>query len=675
MKRIVFVLVLAGFFVAPPVSIAQQARKFIDPANMDLSVKPGDNFYLYANGNWIKNTPVPPSKIRWGSFDKLAEESSQALKGLLEEAVANPGRNDLMKRVGDFYASAMDSAAIEMLGAQPIKPYLDEIEKLPSKSQVLDHINYLRSRSISAPLYTIGVRQDSKDITKYIIGIGQGGTTLPDRDFYLKNDARSQKIRTEYTKYIATLFTLCGLENYKALANAATIMQLETAIANAQMSRVEMRDPVKLYNKFSVDSLSAKTPNLNWQTILTQLGYQTKQDSLIVSNPKFMVFIDSLLAATSLADWKVYLQWGVMKGAAPYLSKAFVDANFAFNQVMSGQKTQTPRWQRMSGLIDGQLGELLGQLYVDKYFNQAAKTRMLELVNNLQETFDSRIKQLDWMSAETRQRALAKLHAFTKKIGFPDKWKTYDGLVIKRDDFIGNIWRCNQWNYQDNINRLGKPIDKTEWGMTPPTVNAYYSPVKNEIVFPAGILRFPFFDFEADDAINYGGIGAVIGHEMTHGFDDQGRQYDADGSLHDWWTKADADEFKKRADEVVAQYSGYVVLDTLHVNGRLTLGENLADLGGLSIAYEAFKHTKQGKSNKKIDGFTPDQRFFLNWAQVWRNNILPEAAAQRILTDTHSPGEHRANGPLTNMEAFYKTFDLKEGDKMYKEPEKRTKIW
>ncbi len=675
MKRIVFVLVLAGFFVAPPVSIAQQARKFIDPANMDLSVKPGDNFYLYANGNWIKNTPIPPSKIRWGSFDKLAEESSQALKGLLEEAAANPGRNDLMKRVGDFYASAMDSAAIEMLGAQPIKPYLDEIEKLPSKSQVLDHINYLRSRSISAPLYTIGVRQDSRDITKYIIGIGQGGTTLPDRDFYLKNDARSQKIRTEYTKYIATLFTLCGLENYKALANAATIMQLETAIANAQMSRVEMRDPVKLYNKFSVDGLSAKTPNLNWQTILTQLGYKTKQDSLIVSNPKFMVFIDSLLAATSLADWKVYLQWGVMKGAAPYLSKAFVDANFAFNQVMSGQKTQTPRWQRMSGLIDGQLGELLGQLYVDKYFNQAAKTRMLELVNNLQETFDSRIKQLDWMSAETRQRALGKLHAFTKKIGFPDKWKTYDGLVIKRDDFIGNIWRCNQWNYQDNINRLGKPIDKTEWGMTPPTVNAYYSPVKNEIVFPAGILRFPFFDFEADDAINYGGIGAVIGHEMTHGFDDQGRQYDADGSLHDWWTKADADEFKKRADEVVAQYNGYVVLDTLHVNGRLTLGENLADLGGLSIAYEAFKHTKQGKSNKKIDGFTPDQRFFLNWAQVWRNNILPEAAAQRILTDTHSPGEHRANGPLTNMEAFYKAFDLKEGDKMYKAPEKRTKIW
>ncbi|HQR01875.1 MAG TPA: M13 family metallopeptidase, partial [Ferruginibacter sp.] len=307
--------------------------------------------------------------------------------------------------------------------------------------------------------------------------------------------------------------------------------------------------------------------------------------------------------------------------------------------------------------------------YVDKYFNQAAKDRMLELVNNLQVAFDHRIKNLDWMSAETKQRALAKLHAFTKKIGFPDKWKTYDGLVIKRDDFIGNIWRCNQWNYQDNINRVGKPIDKSEWGMTPPTVNAYYRANLNEIVFPAGILRFPFFDFEADDAINYGGIGAVIGHEMTHGFDDTGRQFDADGNLNDWWTKADAAEFKKRADAVVAQYNGYTVLDTLHVNGRLTLGENIADLGGLSIAYEAFKSTKQGKSDKKIDGFTPDQRFFLNWAQIWRNNILPDAAAQRILTDTHSPGVYRSNGPLTNIDAFYKAFDLKEGDKMYKAPD------
>jgi putative endopeptidase len=650
-------------------------RKFIDPANMDLSVKPGDNFYQYANGTWIKNTPIPASKTRWGSFDALAEESSKALKGLLEDAAKNPGNNSLMKRVGDYYASAMDSIAIEKLGYKPIKPFIDAITALSSKAQVLKHMNYLRAQSISSPLYRIGVGQDAKDVTKYIISIGQGGTTLPDRDYYLKNDARSQKIRTDYAAYIVKLFTLAGEDNVKALANAVTVMELETALAQAQMSRVEMRDPNKLYNKFSVAGLSDKTPNLNWAGILPELGYKTKQDSLIVSNPKFMVFIDSLLGKVSLDDWKVYLKWGVIRDAAPYLSSDFVDANFAYNQSLSGQKEQTPRWQRMSGLIDRQLGDLLGQLYVDKYFNQAAKARMLELVNNLSTSFDSRIKKLDWMSEVTKQRALGKLHAFVKKIGFPDKWKNYDGIVIKKDDFIGNLRRCSQWAYEDNINRLGKPIDKTEWGMTPPTVNAYYSPQKNEIVFPAGILRFPFFDFEADDAINYGGIGAVIGHEMTHGFDDQGRQFDANGNLEDWWTKTDADEFKKRADEVVQQYNGYVILDTLHVNGKLTLGENLADLGGLSIAYEAFKHTKQGQTNDMIDGFTPDQRFFLNWSQVWRNNILPETAAQRIVTDNHSPGIYRSNGPLTNMDAFYKAFDVKPGDKMYKAPEQRTRIW
>lgn len=675
MKRILFAVVITGFIMLPVLSNAQKTTKFIDPANMDLSVKPGDNFYLYANGTWIKNTPIPGSKTRWGSFDALAEESSLALKGLLEDAAKAPGNNDLMKRVGDYYASAMDSAAIERLGYKPIAPYLNTITALSSKAQVLKHINYLRAQSISAPLYRIGVGQDAKDVTRYIINIGQGGTSLPDRDYYLKNDARSQKIRTEYTAYIIKLFKLCGENDVNAMANAIAIMQLETSIAKAQMSRVEMRDPTKLYNKFSVAGLSATTPNLNWADILTQLGYKIKQDSLVVSNPKFMVYIDSLLGKVSLDDWKTYLKWNVMRDAAPYLSSEFVDANFAYNQALSGQKEQTPRWQRMSGLIDRQLGDLLGQLYVDKYFNHEAKVRMLELVNNLQQTFDSRIKKLDWMSYETKQRALAKLHAFTKKIGFPDKWKNYEGLEIKRDDFLGNLRRCNQWFYQENINKLGKPIDKTEWGMTAPTVNAYYSAQKNEIVFPAGILRFPFFDFNADDAINYGGIGAVIGHEMTHGFDDQGRQFDADGNLEDWWTKADADEFKKRADEVVQQYNGYVILDTLHVNGKLTLGENLADLGGLSIAYEAFKNTKQGQSNEKIDGFTPDQRFFLNWSQVWRNNILPEAAAQRILTDSHSPGMYRSNGPLTNIDAFYKAFDIKPGDKMYKAPELRTRIW
>ena len=650
-------------------------RKFIDPVNMDLTVNPADNFYLYANGNWLKNTPIPGSKTRWGSFNILAEESSKALKGLLEDAAKKPGSNTLMKRVGDFFASGMDSLAIEKQGYQPIKKYLDDIAKLSSKEDVLAHINYLRAHSIASPLYRIGVAQDARKVTQYIVSIGQGGTSLPDRDYYLKNDARSTTIRKEYVNYLTKIFTLCGADEPTAIKNAATILQLETTIANAQMSRVEMRDPVKLYNKFSVDDLSAKTPTLKWATILTQLGYHTKQDSVVVSNPKFLVFADSLLNAVSVDSWKTYLQWNIMRDAAPYLSSVFVDANFAYNKALSGQKEQTPRWQRVSGLVDGQLGDLLGQLYVDKYFKPEAKKRMMGLIENMVQTFDARIQKLDWMSAETKIKALQKLHAFTRKIGYPDKWKDYEGLVIKRDDYLGNLLRCNEWRYKDNIERLGKPIDKTEWGMTPPTVNAYYSPLRNEIVFPAGILRFPFFDFDADDAINYGGIAAVIGHEMTHGFDDQGRQFDADGNLHDWWTKADANEFKKRADEVVDQYNGFTVLDTLHVNGKLTLGENLADLGGLSIAYEAFKKTAQGKSDIKIDGFTPDQRFFLNWAQVWRSNTLPESSAQLIVTDPHSPGMYRTNGPVSNIDAFYKAFDVKEGNKMYKPNEKRTKIW
>lgn len=676
MNKIVTAAACTAFWACTAgVSLAQGPKKFIDPANMDLSVKPGDNFYRYANGNWLKNTPIPGSKTRWGSFDKLSEESSQALKGLLEDAAKNPGKDASMRRVGDFYASAMDSAAIEKLGYKPIKKYLEEITKLSTAQDVLEHINYLRSNSISSPLYNIGVRQDAKNVTQYIISIGQGGTTLPDRDYYLKSDARSTAIRKEYTNYMIKLFMLCGSDEAAATKNAATILKMETSIANAQMSRVEMRDPVKLYNKFSVTALNTKTPSINWTKTLKQLGYAGQPDSVVVSNPKFLVFLDSMINATPVDDWKVYLQWGIMRDAAPFLSSDFVNANFTYSKSISGQKEQTPRWQRSSNLIDGQLGDLLGQLYVNKYFKPEAKQRMIALINNMTQTFDDRIKRLDWMSPETKLRALQKLHAFTKKIGYPDAWKNYEGLVIKRDDYLGNIRRCNQWQYRDNIGRIGKPINKTEWGMTPPTVNAYYSANKNEIVFPAGILRFPFFDFEADDAINYGGIAAVIGHEMTHGFDDSGRQFDADGNLQDWWTKADAEEFKKRADRVVEQYNGYTVLDTLHVNGKLTLGENLADLGGLSIAYEAFKKTKQGQSNELIDGFTPDQRFFLNWAQVWRSNILPEAAAQRILTDSHSPGVHRGNGPLTNIDAWYKAFDVKETDKMYVAPEKRIRVW
>jgi len=399
------------------------------------------------------------------------------------------------------------------------------------------------------------------------------------------------------------------------------------------------------------------------------------QDSVLVGEPAFFKVADSLLAATPVSDWKVYLKWGILKGSAGALSSPFVNASFDFGSVLSGQKVQTPRRERMSRMVDGGLGELLGQLYVAKYFTPAAKQYMINLVNNLKTTLGERIQRLDWMSPETKAHALKKLAAFTVKIGYPDKWQTYDGVLIKRNDYVGNLRGMGIWAYNYSVSQLNKPVDKTVWGMTPPTVNAYYNPANNEIVFPAGILQFPFFDFGADDAVNYGGIGVVIGHEMTHGFDDQGRQYDGDGSLHNWWSNIDADKFKVRANQVVEQFNGFTVLDTLHVNGKLTLGENLADLGGLNIAYEAFKKTLEGHSTKKIDGFTPDQRFFLSYAQLWRGAQRPEAAAQSILTDPHSPGQYRVNGPITNLDAWYNAFNIQPGDKMYKKPADRIKVW
>ncbi|MDB5192819.1 MAG: metallopeptidase [Segetibacter sp.] len=648
--------------------------KYIDKANMDLTVKPGDNFYMYANGTWLRNNPVPGSKTRWGSFDMLREESSQRLRTLLEEAAANSGKNRINQMVGDFYTSAMDSAAIEARGILPIKAELDRINDLKNTQAVLNEVAGLRTRGFGSPLFGMAVGQDRKNVNQYIPQISQGGTTLPDRDYYLKDDPRSFKIREAYYNYVYQLFNLSGENAVNATYNADAVMRIETALAKMQYSRVEMRDPYKLYNKFAVKDLLATTPSINWNNMLVQMKVNGA-DSVLVNNPAFIKTADLLLSALPLQDWKSYLKWNVLKSAAPYLTAAFVQENFKYNQAISGQKEQTPRWQRMAGLIDNTLGEMLGQLYVERYFKPEAKQRMQVLVSNLATTFEERIKRLDWMSAETKKRGIEKLNAFTKKIAYPDKWKDYQGVVISKNDFVANVLSANTWAYNDMVTRMGQPVDRTQWGMTPPTINAYYNSSNNEIVFPAAILQFPFFDFGADDAINYGGIGAVIGHEMTHGFDDQGRQFAADGNLKDWWTKEDADKFKARADLVVNQYNNLTVLDTLHVNGRLTLGENLADLGGLSIAYEAFTKTKQFKDAKPIDGFTPAQRFFLSWAQVWRSNALPETQAQLILTDSHSPGIHRANGPIVNMDAWYQAFNIKPTDKMFVPKEKRISVW
>lgn len=666
-------LVSTAFAGEPKGEKPTKKKKYIDPANMDLTVKPGDNFYKYANGSWLKNNPIPASKTRWGSFDELREESSKRLRILLEEASIKAGSDPALQKIGDFYASGMDSAYIEQLGYQPIQPQLQKINAITSTDDLLAEMAKMRTMG-NGSLHGFSVSQDRKNVTQYIPQLSQGGTTLPDRDYYLKDDVRSKTIRKAYQEYIIKMFRLINEPEAAAIKNADAILRIETALAKAQMSRVEMRDPYKTYNKFAVKDFSATTPSINWNQQLTRYGL-SNVDSILVNNPGFFKTADILITALPLEDWKTYLKWNTIRSAAPYLSSEFVNANFTFNQVLTGQKEQTPRWQRMSSLIDGNMGDLLGKIYVDRFFKPEAKVRMLELVNNLQETFSERIERLDWMSAETKARAQEKLNAFTKKIGYPDKWKDYSAIQINRKDFLGNVMACNKWSYEEMIKMMGKPIDKTRWGMTPPTINAYYSPVNNEIAFPAGILQFPFFDFGADDAVNYGGIGAVIGHEMTHGFDDNGRQYAADGNLKDWWTKSDADKFKSKADEVVAQYNGFTVLDTIHVNGRLTLGENLADLGGLSIAYEAFTKTKQFKESKKLDGFTPTQRFYLGWAQVWRNNALPETQAQLILTDSHAPGIHRANGPIVNMQSWYDAFGVQQGDAMFKSPDKRTSIW
>jgi putative endopeptidase len=651
-------------------------RKFIDPQNMDMSVKPGDNFYLYANGNWLKKNEIPASKTSWGSFNELRDKSVGAMKTLLDDAAKTTTKGRLYQMVGDFYSSGMDTAAIDQRGFEPIKADLARIEKVNNKTVFFDELAYQRSQG-NGMLFNFGITQDRKNVTKYLPSFGQGGTSLPDRDYYLKNDGRSQKIRDAYRDNVTKMFALIGEEPTQASQDADVIMRMETALAKAQMSRVEMRDPYKTYNKLTVASFSQQTPGINWADQLVKFGVRN-QDTVLVQSPTFYKSLDSLVTATPIEDLRTYMRWNVIKDGAPYLSDAFVKQNFRFSRVLTGQKVQTPRWERISGLIDGSLGDLLGQLYVQTYFKPEAKQRMLTLVDNLEASYKEHIKNLDWMSEETKKRALNKLTSFKRKIGYPDKWKNYDGVTIARNDFYGNVKSVSKWRYNYMINRLGKPVDKTEWSMTPPTVNAYYSPVNNEIAFPAAILQFPFFDFDADDAVNYGGIGAVIGHEMTHGFDDSGRQYDADGTLRDWWTKDDADNFKKRADQVKEQFFGFKVLDSLKVNGQLTLGENLADLGGLAIAYDAFKKTAQGKASGKkamIDGFTPDQRFFLSWAQVWRVNMLPEQQAQQIMTDPHAPGMYRCNGPLSNITAWYQAFDVQPGNAMYKKPEDRIKVW
>ena len=647
---------------------------FIDRADMDTTVKPGDDFFLYANGAWIKKTEIPASETNWGSFNLLYNDNEKHLHEILEDVskkVSTAGSNE--QKVGDLYLSGMDTVAIEKKGYDPIKPLLARIDAVKDYKDLVA-LSADGFKNGDGFLFGFSVGPDDKISTKNAVGFSQAGLNLPNRDYYFKTDSASVNIRKQYLVYIAKLFTLTGVD--KALANkqAGEILKLETEIAKSHSTPVELRDPVKNYNKFTIVDFQKQVPNLDLKDILTKLNAST--DTILVGQPKYYQALSSLLKSEPIQVWKNELKFAGLSNSANALSKPFRDAHFEFYaSTLRGQKQPKERWKTIVSNVDGGLGELLGQVYAEKYFTPEAKKRMLDLVDNLQRVYKSRIEKLDWMSAATKAQALEKLQAFTKKIGYPDKWKKYEDVQITRDNYFANLQSIARHDYIEMTKKVGRAVDKAEWGMTPPTVNAYYNPSFNEIVFPAGILQFPFFDQGADDAVNYGAIGLVIGHEMTHGFDDQGRQYDKDGNLKNWWTPVDQDKFKKKVKVMIDQYNNFTVLNDVHVNGSLTQGENLADIGGLAIAYEAFKNTEQGKGDKKIDGFTPDQRFFLSLAQVWRSKSRDEATRMGINVDPHSPDKFRVNGPVSNMPAFYTAFGVKPGDKLYRPEADRVKVW
>jgi putative endopeptidase len=642
--------------------------------NIDSSVKPGDNFFLYANGKWYDTATILPTESYTGSWLEMNYVTKAHIKTILNNAASGTNKaGSIEQQVGDLFASGMDSVAIEKLGYEPIKPILQKIDSLKDIREVLQFV---------AEQYTVGnnlligqyVGADEKNSAKNIAIYHQAGLGLPDRDYYFKNDAATQTVVNGYQQYIRTLFSLTGADSATALKNAAVVYALEKQLAASHRTNVELRDPQSNYNKMAVADLDKKMPAIGWKNLLQELHIKT--DSVIVGQPAYYTKLNELLQSVPIADWKTYLHFHLVKNAARLLSRDFVNASFEYNgKILHGQKKLKERWERNYTVVDENLGEALGQLYVKKYFSAEAKKKMQELVNNLQTAFEKRITQLDWMSDSTKEKAIAKLNAFRKKVGFPDKWRDYSKVTIDRNNFVGNLVSCGKNEYAFQIAKVDGPVDKTEWGMTPPTNNAYYNPTMNEIVFPAGILQFPMFDVNSDDAMNYGGIGMVIGHEMTHGFDDQGAQYDKDGNLKNWWSKEDFEKFKAKEAKVIKLYNGFTVLDSIHVNGSLTQGENTADIGGIAIAYDAFKMTAQGKDTTKTQGLTPDQRFFLSFTQCWRIKIKDEAMRQQINTDPHSPAMYRVWGPLMNFTPFYSAFNVQEGDKMFVAVKDRIHIW
>lgn len=645
----------------------------IELANMDTSVAPQQDFFHYVNGSWMEKTEIPADKARWGSFDELRENAEKQVLAIVQQLAAEQQtKGSDEQKIADLYKSFLDAELAEVLGLNPLRPELAQIDSIKSHKDLTALWGEWQRYRVGTPV-ALFVGQDQKQSDQYITGASQAGLGLPDRDYYLKEDERSVELLGQYQAFIAKLWTLAGMDN--AEQAAADIVALEKQIAAVQWSRVQNRDRNATYNKLTIAELTKLAPGFDWQAFVTAAGLGNINE-LVVRQPGYFTEFAKLQATTPVAQWQQYLKFHLIRSNASNLSSAFADASFDFyGKTLNGLQEQRSREKRAVSLVDSNLGFMVGKKYVEQHFKPEAKARMDQMIENLRVAFRQSIDELEWMSPVTKKQAQIKLAKFNTKIGYPDKWRDYSCVEISPTDLVGNLRRSSECEYQRTIGRLGKPVDRSEWGMTPQTVNAYYSSTMNEIVFPAAILQPPFFNVDADDAVNYGAIGGVIGHEFTHGFDDQGRRSDGDGNLRDWWTEQDAAQFQSRAQLMIDQYSSFNPIDDLHLQGALGLGENIADLGGLTVSYKAYQNSLQGQAGAVIDGFTPEQRFFMGWGQVWRIKFRDEALRQQVITGPHSPGMYRVLGTLSNMPQFYQAYDVKPGDGMYRDDKVRVKIW
>jgi putative endopeptidase len=678
MKTKTILLTSAATLLIGGAFVYKSKDKGVDIQSIDKKANPRNDFNQFANGKWIQNNPVPSTESRWTSFNVIAERNYDLLRTILETAAADKSasKGSARQKIGDFYRIAMDTNKLEADNYAPLTTDLGSIMVLVDAKDVMNYVGKMHRKGLPA-FFGFGVNQDVKKSDEYACYLSQAGLGLPDRDYYLKDDEKSKNIRKEYLNHISRMFQMIGNNTPESEKIANDILEFETDLAKASMTRVERRDPDKTYNKKTTQELETSYPNINWKGYFEQTGLAKKNVStFIVGQPLFFEELNKRMGTTSIFTLRNYLKWKAVSSSSSYMSSRFADESFRFySTILTGTKEQKPRWKRTVNQANNLIGELVAQEYVKVAFSEESKKRLNKMVDNLREAFKIRIQNLDWMSAETKTKALEKLASFNRKIGYPDKWTDFTKLEIKNDSYLENYFRSNTFEFDDNINRLGKPIDKAEWGMLPQTVNAYYSPLMNEIVFPAAIMQPPFFDPAADDAVNYGAIGAVIGHEFSHGFDDKGCKFDAKGNLNNWWTEADKSKFDARTKVMVNQYNKYKVEDSVYVNGELTLGENIADFAGLTVSYDAYMLSLKGKEKKKINGFTPEQRFFIGFAQVWRGNARPEFLRQQVVTDPHSPARFRVLGPLSNMPQFYEAFGVQKGDGMYRDDSVRVKIW